>query len=253
MAELLLDSSIRFWVFMPIVAITFFVGVLRHYITILTTGEKPVDKQQLADSQALIRSRILRENGKYIPKEGFAMRKHYLVNDENGYLTSQQTRQQPIRNPITDPTMMTEMLKNNISNMVPMIVIGGWINWAFSGFLCTKVPFPLTFRFKPMLQRGVELLSLDASWVSSVSWYALNIFGLRSVNTLILGENNAADQTKIIQDQMNVAAMSMPQDPSKAFKAEKEGLLLCDHQWAYKTIEEDIMTQYRLTRVHSHS
>ena len=38
---------------------------------------------------------------------------------------------------VLDPTMMTEMLKNNISNMVPMIVIGGVINWAFSGFLCS--------------------------------------------------------------------------------------------------------------------
>lgn len=27
-----------------------------------------------------------------------------------------------------------------------------------------KVPFPLTLRFKPMLQQGIELLSLDASW-----------------------------------------------------------------------------------------
>ncbi len=86
MAELLLDSAIRFWVFMPIVVITFFVGMLRHYISIITTGEKPVDRQQLADryelfcfkriieddfcfSQALIRTRLLRENGKYIPKE----------------------------------------------------------------------------------------------------------------------------------------------------------------------------------------
>ena len=49
MAELLLDSAIRFWVFMPIVVITFFVGMLRHYISIITAGEKPVDKQQLAD------------------------------------------------------------------------------------------------------------------------------------------------------------------------------------------------------------
>ncbi|CAF1273818.1 unnamed protein product [Rotaria sordida] len=140
MVELLLDSAIRFWVFMPIVVITFFVGMLRHYISIITAGDKPVDKQQLADSQALIRTRILRENGKYIPKEGFVMRKHFFVNEENGYLTKQQGRQQPVRNPITDPTMMTEMLKNNISNMVPMIVIGGVINWAFSGFLCSMYP-----------------------------------------------------------------------------------------------------------------
>lgn len=27
-----------------------------------------------------------------------------------------------------------------------------------------KVPFPLTLRFKPMLQQGIELLTLDASW-----------------------------------------------------------------------------------------
>jgi hypothetical protein len=27
-----------------------------------------------------------------------------------------------------------------------------------------KVPFPLTFRFKPMLQKDVNLVSLDASW-----------------------------------------------------------------------------------------
>ena len=37
-----------------------------------------------------------------------------------------------------DPSMMTDMMKGNITNVLPMIVIGGWINWAFSGFLTSE-------------------------------------------------------------------------------------------------------------------
>ena len=49
MAELLLDSNIRLWVFLPIVIITFLVGIIRHYATILLTSDKKVELQQMSD------------------------------------------------------------------------------------------------------------------------------------------------------------------------------------------------------------
>uniref|UniRef100_A0A8C6WG42 ER membrane protein complex subunit 3 n=1 Tax=Neogobius melanostomus TaxID=47308 RepID=A0A8C6WG42_9GOBI len=189
--ELLLDSSIRLWVVLPIVFITFLSGVLRHHASTLLQRDREVGLEAISDSQVLLRSRILRENGKYLPRHSFMMRKHYFNNSETGFFKKTKRKVIP-KNPLTDTGMVLDMMKGNLTNVLPMILIGGWINWAFSGFLTTKVPFPLTLRFKPMLQRGVDLLSLDASWVSSASWYFLNVFGLRRMYSLVLGHDTVS-------------------------------------------------------------
>jgi len=41
-----------------------------------------------------------------------------------------------------------------------------------------------------MLQSGVMTRDLDVRWVSSLSWYFLNLFGLQSIFGFILGSDN---------------------------------------------------------------
>nr|VZI36056.1 unnamed protein product [Spirometra erinaceieuropaei] len=70
-------------------------------------------------SHALIRSRLLRENGNFITRNGFKMRKHFFNDKEVGYFKVQK-RENAIKNPISDPTMLTDMLKGNILNVMPI-------------------------------------------------------------------------------------------------------------------------------------
>lgn len=50
--ELLLDSNIRLWVVLPIVIITFFVGMIRHYVSILLQSDKKLTQEQVSDRLA---------------------------------------------------------------------------------------------------------------------------------------------------------------------------------------------------------
>ena len=76
------------------------------------------------------------------------------------------------------------------------MITGGRINgkqlimWFNIDSLLVKLPFPLTLRFKSMLQSGVATRDLDVRWVSSLSWYFLNLFGLQSIFIFILGSDN---------------------------------------------------------------
>lgn len=49
MADLLLDPNIRIWVFLPIIMITFLVGILRHYVSIIISSQKKVELLQVQD------------------------------------------------------------------------------------------------------------------------------------------------------------------------------------------------------------
>ena len=56
--------------------------------------------------------------------------------------------------------------------------------------MIVKLPFPLTIKFKSMLQAGVQTKDMDPRWMSSISWYFLCIFGLQFVYVFLLGSEN---------------------------------------------------------------
>lgn len=57
MVDLVLDRDIRIWVFLPIVVITFLVGIVRHYVSILLTSSRKAELQQVYDRLELLGQR----------------------------------------------------------------------------------------------------------------------------------------------------------------------------------------------------
>jgi hypothetical protein len=90
--------------------------------------------------------------------------------------------------PMTDPSTMLDGMKGNMAAMVQNMIMMQGISHFFRGYILVKVPFPLTTGFKQMFQRGLDLNNLDTSYVSSVSWYFLVMFGLRAFFRLAMGD-----------------------------------------------------------------
>merc|ERR1712226_451156 len=230
--DITLDPDIRVWIFVPIAFITFLFGCAMNYIRILVQAEQKATLDQIKDAQQLQRSVNIRMNSRFVCSRAFHMRKDFFLNEETGILSLGKKRPAQQKNMMTDPAMASEMMKGQLLNMVPNVVVGYLINVLFSGFLIAKVPFPLTFRFKAMLQRGVELPELDPSWVSSASWYFLCIFGLRRLYSLVLGENNQADPSKMMEQQMTgMALQGANTDMGARFKQEWEAMMVEKHQF----------------------
>ncbi|KAF8376928.1 hypothetical protein HHK36_030299 [Tetracentron sinense] len=121
----------------------------------------------------------------------------YVPWQENGLLhVPKGQAQNPQAQMFSDPNMAVDMMKKNLSMIIPQTLTFAWVNFFFSSFVAAKIPFPLTQRFRSMLQNGIDLSSVDVSYVSSRSSYFLNLFGLRGLFSLILGEENATDDTQ---------------------------------------------------------
>lgn len=119
-----------------------------------------------------------------------------------------------------NPMAMMDGMKGNMAFMVQNMVMMQGISHFFKGFVLVKVPFALTNGFKQMFQRGLDLQTLETSYVSSVSWYFLVMYGLRAFFRLVIGDVPQETQESMQLQHSFGMLLNAPAGPQK-FEAEK--------------------------------
>ena len=272
--SLLLDSDLRNWVLLPITVVMVLVGMFRNNLMQLFESKPKLATLAAARQQNIMRrASALRLNYPVLPPASVAARKAFLarVLTDGSYLDPETKRLQEKalnrkpdempESPFNNEAMMENMMeqaKRSLLMMVPQTVIMGWVNFFFTGFVLIRLPFPLTQRFKIMLQRDIDTPDLDVSWVSSLSWYFLNLYGLDAIYRLVLGNNRAADSMRDMAAFGAGAAMMQQQpqmpgqqvDHAKLHAAERESLELIgavstkDARWIGDGIEARVLGAY---------
>ncbi|BGP12251.1 hypothetical protein JCM10213_000056 [Rhodosporidiobolus nylandii] len=260
MQELTLDPEIRDYVLLPLSAILLLAGLVRHYVSqAIASKPKPQALLVVREQRALLRGQLLRANGSHLPPAAFLALKSHLSQayQDGSYLKAPPPppgENAPPPNPLGDPAAMDgmlDMLKKQAVGFLPQTILMYYINSFFSGFLLTRLPFPLPPKFKELLQRGIDVPDLDASWCSAISWYFLCLFGLNPIYGLILGEDNAASDLAAMNPATMMGGGGMPampgqpaQDFNKMFKAEKENLDIAEYAWVCDGVEERLLKKY---------
>uniref|UniRef100_A0A383VG52 ER membrane protein complex subunit 3 n=1 Tax=Tetradesmus obliquus TaxID=3088 RepID=A0A383VG52_TETOB len=237
--ELVLDSNVRDWVFIPLTLFIVLMKLLMQYAHQMTSAA-PVTTKVLAEiqeQQGVTRSQRIRAAANWLPESAFRMRKEFFTEKESGVFNKEPCTRPMHETMATDPSFMVDMMKKNLTGMLPQIVMGAAVSFFFSGFVMGKVPFGLSPRFRPMLQRGVDLSSLDVSYFTSLSYYFALLFASRGPFSLVFRENTL-DETEMMKRQMNPMAGGAGFDAKAAFKTELQGWGAGEHEWTLLGAED---------------
>jgi ER membrane protein complex subunit 3 len=207
---LLLDPDIRDWVVLPLFVIMVVTGLLRHAVSQWLQGAKTKAPVVLVRSQNVLRQtmRIRSTSHHYMTTHAWQARRAHVVqylqqeaewceayekkekggegSEGDGTAAGAADADDPMAALMNNPM---SMMQGNMVFMVQNMVMMQGIQHFFSGFILLKIPFPLTVGFKSMFQRGLASLpDLEPSYVSSISWYFLVMYGLRSFFRLAIGD-----------------------------------------------------------------
>lgn len=96
-----------------------------------------------------------------------------------------------------------------------------------------------------MLQQGLNVSALDPTYVSSMSWSFLLVYGLNGILGLVLADNKTIEEMEMMA---SGAAMMGPQAQNKnykaLFKAEKEFYEILNYKFALDDVEDAFLQKF---------
>ena len=263
-----LDPEIRTYVLLPIFLVVILTSVLRSNLSKITGGGKPPSKSpDLNELKYLVmfqRIANLKRNRNILPNIGHKRSMYLNTNEKKGPIgllqrepPQQLSAMEKMMQQNQDPSTAMNMVKSQFMFLGIHGTLGYWVNHLFSGFLVAKTPFPLTFKIKNMLQRGVDVAALDTSYVSSLSWYffiMISSSGLIQLMTYLFSDSgpksvdNSAELMMMASGGMMGAGNPMmggPQvDIKNQIKAEKDALQVLGHEFELENADVKLLEKW---------
>jgi len=223
-------------------------------VQVFSGGNSPSSNQDAATSKAqgkdqnsiqvrqkaiLGRCQTMKATSCMLTPTGFQQRIRYFTDKDDGVLHETVEKQDMAEVFMSNPDMMNSMMKQQLGGLGPQLALGAFVNYFFRGFILGKLPFSLSPKFRGMLQSGIDLPSLDVTYLSSLSYYMLLLFGSRGILTLFFKDvvNDAALAAQMQQKGMNNPMMMMGADPQKQIQDELKAMDLLQHRWQMQDAE----------------
>jgi ER membrane protein complex subunit 3 len=243
-ADLALDWRIRLWVLLPISLATALMAVLRFNVVSLLLRAPRVDLFKVRDASALSRAAALRRGGHALHPAQVAARRSVLGAADGPLRRAAASSTSPLAL-LMSPESLGNQVVGLLTSTVPSVVLGAWARFLFGGIAVCRLPFPLSQRFRGMLQAGIERAgqSLDVRYVSALSWFVINLFGNASIVELFLSRDGEAFDMRSDKHAADVAGQlaSSPQGFNDARDAERKALHAFEHRCGLADLEAKLI------------
>ena len=273
--ELALDDRLKYNVLLPISIVIIIIGMLKNFVMGLLGGDiKEQPRQKYTEWQTLQEMSAFVANGKFLLDEkSFEIRRLYYLkmleekrffavpekNEEDEKKGSEKEvdpAQEQFANSLDEFQKnsggLKQMAIGNALNFVPQTVITWWLNHFFTNYVIMRLPFPLTLKFKEVVQNGIPTRDLDTSYTTTISWYFILMYGLDAFynvffhqKTIDISALNMLKMQVDMNNQFNTLNDQQLVQQCEYLERTLNDELLYDHKQEFgNKLEEDILNIY---------